>query len=295
MKNKIFIITLLIYSAKSAFAQTLIILGTLQDGGSPHMGCNKNCCSVTKPNDFVSSIGIYEDSISIIIDATPDFEKQSRFLQHKSGNSNLSIFLTHAHIGHYTGLTLLGREVASTQNTPVYAMPKMKSFLETNGPWDQLVRLKNISINKLENQNAIRVTKNIKIIPIIVPHRDEYSETVGYEIYGKNKSVLYIPDIDKWSEWNHDIIEMIQKHNFVFIDGTFFEDGEIPRPMNEVPHPFIEESVKIFSSLPIEHRNKIHFIHLNHSNPARNENYPKRKEIEKMGFHFAQFGFEIEI
>lgn len=289
------IILIIFLFFKTLNAQKLVILGTLQDGGSPHMGCNKVCCAQTKTNDFVSCIGIYDDSVSVIIDATPDFEKQARFLLHKSGNSNLSIFLTHAHIGHYTGLMFLGREVANTQNTPVYAMPKMKSFLESNGPWDQLVRLKNISINKLENQKAVEVSKNIKIKPILVPHRDEYSETVGYEIYGRNKSVLYIPDIDKWSEWNHDIIEMIQKHDFIFIDGTFFEDGEIPRPMNEVPHPFVEESVKIFSSLPIEQRNKIHFIHLNHSNPARDENYPRRQEIEKMGFRFANFGLEFAI
>ncbi len=295
MKNKIFIITLLIFSAKSAFAQTLIILGTLQDGGSPHMGCNKNCCSVSKPNDFVSSIGIYDDSMSIIIDATPDFEQQARFLINKSENANLSIFLTHAHIGHYTGLMLLGREVASTKNTPVYAMPRMKKFIETNGPWSQLVSLKNIHLNELSNETPVKISSSIKITPVKVPHRDEYSETVGYEIYGENKSALYIPDIDKWEIWNHKILDKIRKHNYIFIDGTFFGNGEIPRPMSEVPHPFIEESVKLFSNLTYTQKQKIHFIHLNHSNPARNEDYPKRIKIEEMGFKFAKFGEEFNL
>ncbi len=295
MKNKIFIITLLIFSAKSAFAQTLIILGTLQDGGSPHMGCNKNCCSVTKPNDFVSSIGIYDDSVSVIIDATPDFEQQARFLINKSKNSNLSIFLTHAHIGHYTGLMLLGREVASTKNTPVYAMPRMKKFIETNGPWSQLVSLQNIRLNELLNETPLEISSALKINPVKVPHRDEYSETVGYEIYGNNYSALYIPDIDKWELWDHEIIDMIHKHNYVFIDGTFFGNGEIPRPMSEVPHPFIEESVKLFSNLTYTQKQKIHFIHLNHSNPARNEDYPKRIKIEEMGFKFAKFGEEFNL
>lgn len=289
------ILGLVIFITSQTHAQSLVILGTLQDGGSPHMGCNKNCCSVSKPNDYVSSIGIYDDSMSIIIDATPDFEQQARFLINKSENANLSIFLTHAHIGHYTGLMLLGREVASSKNTPVYAMPRMKKFIETNGPWSQLVSLKNIHLNELSNETTIKISSSLKITPVQVPHRDEYSETVGYEIYGDNKSALYIPDIDKWELWNHKILDMIRKHNYIFIDGTFFGDGEIPRPMSEVPHPFIEESVKLFSTLPLKQKQKIHFIHLNHSNPARNENYPKRIEMEEMGFRFAKFGEEFKL
>lgn len=220
---------------KTLNAQKLVILGTLQDGGSPHMGCNKDCCSQTKPIDFVSCVGIYDDSMSVIIDATPDFEQQSRFLIHKSGNFNLSIFLTYAHIGHYTGLMLLVREVASTKNTPVFAMPKMKSFLETNNdPWDQLVKLKNITLNKMENEQLISLSENVKIKSILVPHRDEYSETVGYEILGRNKSVLYIPDIDKWgwvdwltgeekSEFIYDIHEELPYPTYK--QKTYFEES----------------------------------------------------------------------
>lgn len=290
-----FFSVLFFLGCKSLLAQKLIILGTLQDGGSPHMGCNRSCCKESKPNDYVSSIGIYNDSVSIIIDATPDFEQQSRFLLNKSGNSNLTIFLTHAHIGHYTGLMFLGREVASSKNTPVYAMPRMKQFLEDNGPWSQLVSLQNINLNELKNETPVRISSSLQIIPIKVPHRDEFSETVGYEIYGKNKSALYIPDIDKWEQWNHKIIDMVYKHDFIFIDGTFFEDGEIPRPMSEVPHPFIEESINIFNALPFQQKQKIHFIHLNHSNPARNTDYPKRIAVEEIGFRFARFGEEFKL
>ena len=53
------------------------------------------------------------------------------------------------------------------------------------------------------------------------------------------------------------------------LDATFFEDGEIPRPMSEVPHPYVEESVARFRiAEQIEDKNKIYFIHLNHTNPA---------------------------
>jgi len=44
------------------------------------------------------------------------------------------IFITHAHIGHYTGLMQFGKEVMNTKELPVYVLPRMKNFLETNGP-----------------------------------------------------------------------------------------------------------------------------------------------------------------
>ena len=113
------------------------------------------------------------------------------------------IFLTHAHIGHYTGLMYLGKEAANTKEVPVYAMPKMKSFLEKNGPWGQLVTNKNIVLHPLDNNNVIALTPQLKVIPFTVPHRDEYSETVGYKIIGPNKTALFIPDIDKWEKWKN--------------------------------------------------------------------------------------------
>lgn len=271
-------------------SQTLVVLGTLQDGGSPHMGCEKSCCQTAKSNDFVSCLGVYDDSGSIIIDATPDFEAQSRYLKRISGHNKYSIFLTHAHIGHYTGLMFLGREVASTRQVPVFAMPRMKIYLEQNGPWSQLVKLRNIELKKLYEDSVIKALDQLQITPISVPHRDEFSETVGYSLKGKNKRALYIPDIDKWSKWDQSIDSLIKIHDYVFIDGTFFADGEIPRPMSEVPHPFIEESAKRFSSLDRYHRNKVYFIHLNHSNPARNRDFQGRKIIESAGMHFTNFG-----
>jgi pyrroloquinoline quinone biosynthesis protein B len=225
-----------------------------------------------------------------MIDATPDFAEQLYLLTNNNKKNLKGIFLTHAHIGHYTGLMFLGREVASTKQIPVYAMPRMKTFLEQNGPWSQLVKLRNIELNKLHEDSLIKTLDQLQITPIGVPHRDEFSETVGYSLKGKNKRALYIPDIDKWSKWDQSIDSLIKIHDYVFIDGTFFSDGEIPRPMSEVPHPFIEESTKRFSSLDRYHRNKIYFIHLNHSNPARNRDFQGRKIIESTGMHFANFG-----
>jgi len=97
------------------------------------------------------------------------------------------------------------------QRFPVYAMPKMKMFLENNGPWNQLVSEENISIQSLQNETMVKLTSQFSVLSFTVPHRDEFSETVGYKIIGPNKSVLFIPDIDKWHLWVKDIVEEIEQ------------------------------------------------------------------------------------
>ena len=276
-------------------AQTLVVLGTLQDGGSPHMGCMKSCCASEKPNDYVVSLGVIDESKHLIFDASPDIVSQTNYLQLISPAKELEIFLTHAHMGHYVGLIHLGRESANTKNTPVYAMPRMAQFLQNNGPWSQLIDLENISIKPLQNKTPVLVSPRLSITPLIVPHRDEFSETVGYLIAGQSKRALYIPDIDKWDLWETDINRLLTQVDYAFLDATFFEDGEISRPMSDVPHPFVEESIIRFKSLAVEEKSKIYFIHLNHTNPARDANFDDRRAIEEKGYHFATFGMRFSL
>jgi len=276
-------------------AQTLVVLGTLQDGGSPHMGCVKSCCVTERPNDYVVSLGVIDESKHLLFDASPDIVEQTNYLQSISPAKELEIFLTHAHMGHYAGLIHLGRESANTQKTPVYAMPRMAKFLRNNGPWSQLINLGNISIQSIQNKTPVSVSPRMTVTPLVVPHRDEFSETVGFMIKGKSKCALYIPDIDKWDLWETDINELLNQVDYAFLDATFFQDGEISRPMSEVPHPFVEESIKRFNSLPVEKKNKIYFIHLNHTNPARDADFEGRLAIEKKGYHFATFGMYFSL
>lgn len=276
-------------------AQTLVVLGTLQDGGSPHMGCLKSCCSTERPNDYVVSMGVIDESKHFLFDASPDIVSQTNYLQSISPAKELEIFLTHAHMGHYVGLIHLGRESANTKKIPVYAMPRMAKFLRKNGPWSQLISLENISIQPIQNKTPISVSPRMTVTPLVVPHRDEFSETVGYLIAGQSKRALYIPDIDKWDLWETDINTLLTWVDYAFLDATFFEDGEITRPMAEVPHPFVEESITRFKSLAIEEKNKIYFIHLNHTNPARDPFYEGRIAIEKQGYHFATFGMRFSL
>ena len=252
----------------------VVVLGIAQDGGSPHAGCEKRCCKELWTNgdkEKVSCVGIVDprSGKSWMIDATPDFPEQYRILTKEHDSELAGIFLTHAHMGHYTGLLHLGREVMGAKDVPVFAMPAMKEYLESNGPWNQLVQLNNIEIQPMKNDKEIKLANGLIIEPFLVPHRDEYSETVGYKIMGLKQSVLFIPDIDKWEKWDQEIFEVIQHIDIALLDGTFYSQDELPnRDMGEIPHPFIVESMETLYNLNSSNRNKVHFIHFNHSNPA---------------------------
>ncbi|MDG1842237.1 MAG: MBL fold metallo-hydrolase [Crocinitomicaceae bacterium] len=277
---------------------SLVILGTIQDAGSPHIGCEKICCDSLfdrgTSNRKVVSLGLIdpESKKTFLIEATPDIASQMKTLLESIDQGDKKtpdgILLTHAHIGHYAGIMYLGKEAMNAKNASVYAMPRMKTFLEKNGPWSQLVKNQNILITEIQDQKEIKLTKNISVTPILVPHRDEYSETVGYKIKGPSKKCLFIPDIDKWNKWEKDIIKEIKNVDYAFLDATFYSGKEINnRSIKEIPHPFIIESMALFKDLPLKEKNKIHFIHFNHTNPVLN-NSPERKEVEKKGFKIAK-------
>ena len=134
----------------------ILVLGTSQDGGYPQVGCRKKCCNEAWENPqlkrLVSSLAILSGDDCWLIDMTPDFSYQFRMLETTlNGYPNISgIFISHAHMGHYIGLLDLGLEVMNANQIPVYVMEKMKSFLEDNAPFKQLVELNNIVLKQME-------------------------------------------------------------------------------------------------------------------------------------------------
>ena len=282
--------------------QYITVLGIAQDAGFPQANCEKANCRLywdgKEEKRFPTSLGLIDKTSNQqwMFEATPDFKDQLHQLKETSGTEELSgIFLTHAHIGHYTGLMQLGHEVMGASEVPVYAMPRMNLFLYENGPWDQLIRYGNIKPVDQKEDSTIVISEHLGVTPFLVPHRDEYSETVGYRIESQNKSVLFIPDINKWDVWKRSIVEEISKVDYAFLDATFFDQDELPnRDMREIPHPFVEESLELFSELPESERAKIIFIHFNHTNPLI-LNSMERKQIENLGYKVAFEGMKIEL
>ncbi|MEM8733939.1 MAG: MBL fold metallo-hydrolase [Planctomycetota bacterium] len=280
---------------RSPFA---VVLGIAQDAGYPQANCQKACCAPAwkspERRRFSSCLGLVDPVTGQrwMFDCTPDFREQLRLLDsafvRSAGKPLNGIFPTHAHIGHYAGLIHLGREVIEAKEIPVMAMPRMKYFLETNGPWDQMVKLNQIRIVRLQAASVLRLNDRITVTPFLVPHRDEYSETVGFLVSGPDKKLLYLPDIDKWERWDTKIEDLISQVDIAFLDGTFFSADELPgRNMDEIPHPFMAESISRFTNLTAEARKKIKFIHLNHTNPALDPASDSCEQILRSGLGLA--------
>ena len=287
-------------------APYVVVLGIAQDGGVPQAG-SKEHPAWENPHlrRLAASLGLVAPARGRrwLFEATPDFREQLHRLDEIAPVDDApglaGVFLTHAHIGHYTGLMFLGHESLGAQGVPVYAMPRMADFLAANGPWSQLVRYENILLNRLEDGVTVPLGSGLTVTPFLVPHRQEYAEVVGFRIEGPNRSVLFIPDIDSWEEWDESgtrIEAAIASVDVAYVDGTFFANGEIPgRDMTGFPHPFITHSIQRFAELPPAEKAKIRFIHLNHTNQALLPDSEARKTIEQSGFRVAEEGEQVEL
>lgn len=286
-------------------APYLVVLGVAQDGGAPQFGDHDHP-GWTDPRErrLVAALGLADPRTGErwIFDATPDFPEQVHALarsMHRSRPLLSGVFLTHAHIGHYTGLMYLGHESLGAQGVPVYAMPRMRAFLEGNGPWDQLVRYGNIDLRTLAAGAPVELAPDLRVTPLLVPHRQEYSEVVGYRIDGPARSALYLPDIDSWREWDAmgvRLEEVLATVDVAFLDATFFSGGEIPgRDMSGFPHPFIRTTIERLAQRAASERAKVVFIHLNHTNPALDARSAARHEIERAGHAVAERGMIVTL
>lgn len=307
MARSLLSILVLLYAVIAAADDTsyIQVLGVAQDAGYPQANCYEAHCNRAWQDKALrrttSSIAVVDASgkNKYLFDATPDIREQLYRLNQGApdGDYRLAgVFLTHAHIGHYTGLMHFGHEASSSRDLPVYAMPRMHTFLSTNGPWDQLVRFGNIRLETLEDGRETRLPGGISVTPFLVPHRDEYSETVGYRIQGPERTAIFIPDIDKWSSWNVDIRALIRTVDYALLDATFFADGELPgRDMSKIPHPFVVETMALLEGFTQQERSRVIFIHMNHTNALLIDGSPQQAEVEKRGFRVAREGMRLEL
>jgi pyrroloquinoline quinone biosynthesis protein B len=198
-----------------------------------------------------------------LFDATPDFRLQAHRLN--AGRPLDGIFLTHAHIGHYTGLMYLGKESIAAKGVPVYGTRRMTEYLTGNGPWSLLVNDGHILPRTLDIDRAVELEAGLRVTALQVPHRDEFTDTVGFIIQGPRARALFIPDIDRWERWDRRIRDLADSVDLVFLDGTFSSPAEVKgRRLEDIPHPMMDETRKLLRGT----RARVWFIHLNHTNPA---------------------------
>ncbi|WP_421791905.1 MBL fold metallo-hydrolase [Hyphobacterium sp.] len=292
----------------------LVVLGVAQDGGIPQINVQDDpAWDDESLRHRVVSLGVidHEAGKRYLFEATPDFREQVRDLNERAGTSGApdAIFITHAHIGHYTGLMFLGFESMNADSVPVYVPPMMAFFLTESGPWSQLVEYENIEVRELLSERvemedggryvgSSRLTGHssdrISVRAFAVPHRREFAATVGYQIEGPAKSAVFIPDIDSWEEWGLSIEDVVQENDIIYVDATFFDDNELPgRDMSAIPHPRVSETMDLFQDYPDEIRQRIRFIHYNHTNPIRYEDSEETREVLERGYRIAREGETI--
>ncbi len=286
----------------------VVVLGTAQDAGLPQVGCNcANCIRALSNENFrrlVASIGIIniDTGKCYLIDCTTDFKFQYSILKNlmdkyikltanrsilESIRSDIGIsgiFLTHGHMGHYTGLLQLGREASNTESIPVYGTKKMIKFLNSIKPFSTLIKNHNINTNVVEHGKLKMIDQNLTFSPILVHHRQDFTDTVGYVINGPNKKLLYIPDMDTITQ---PVLERLPNVDLALIDGTFYQMDEI-RPRSDIKliqHTPILESMKILTKYT--KLTRIFFTHFNHTNPVVNSEGTEANYVKKAGFGIA--------
>jgi pyrroloquinoline quinone biosynthesis protein B len=274
------------------------ILGAAQDGGLPHLGCPEERCrrALADPQlrKRVACLGVRAGASLFLVDATPDIVTQIPDLQRGAERPRRrpvdGILLTHAHIGHYLGLAQLGREALGAEEVPVHATARMVDYLKKNGPWSLLVTAGHVRPVPLEPGKPFELAAGLSAEAISVPHREEFSDTVGYLFRGPQRRLLYIPDIDRWEPLSPPLEVLARRADYLLLDGSFWDPAlELAaRDPKLVPHPPVPETMARLGSLGGERR--VVFIHLNHTNPLWDRDSLERKQVERAGMKVGEEG-----
>jgi pyrroloquinoline quinone biosynthesis protein B len=167
----------------------------------------------------------------------------------------------------------------------------MALFLRQNSPWRELVSWGHVELRILAADQPVTLAPDLTVIPRQVPHRGELSETVAFEVHGHERRALFLPDIDDFKGWDPGLETRVCDLDRAWIDGTFFSGAELPgRDLEEIPHPFMDETLRLMEGWTPAQRSKIYFTHLNHSNPVCDPNSAERRRLEASGAQLALLG-----
>jgi pyrroloquinoline quinone biosynthesis protein B len=288
-----------------------LVLGSVQDAGLPQVGCYTERCDDGRAlhaagrGRYVSSLALVEPEAErfYLVDATPDITRQIDLIVEpgfrlRAGERRPfdGIFLTHAHIGHYTGLAVLGNEGLGVRDTPVYCTRAMAEFLSSNQPWAFLADQGRIELRPLDLDRWHRIDEHLEAQLWKVPHRDELADTVGFVFRGPTATMLFLPDINSWALWERDVAEAVASVDVALLDGSFWSADEVPgRAVEDIPHPLIPWTMDALQGVVDRGAARVVLTHLNNSNPALDEDGPQQAEIRRRGFDLAREGMRFEL
>jgi len=288
-----------------------LVLGSVQDAGLPQAGCYTDLCDLGRGlhaegrGRYVASLALVEPRAGryYLVDATPDLTRQIDLIDDERFRGRAAdrrpfdgIFLTHAHIGHYTGLAVLGNEGLGIRDTPVYCTEAMSGFLSTNAPWSLLVRQGRIVPTPLDVDRWYRIDEHLEVQLWQVPHRDEFADTVGFVFRGPEATLLYVPDINAWRLWSRDLAEVVASVDVALLDASFWSLDEVPgRSVEDIPHPLVTETISRLRGVVDAGEARVVLTHLNNTNPLLDPKGPQAAEVVRRGFEIAREGMRIDL
>ena len=279
------------------------VLGNAQDAGLPQAGCGCPNCRAAWADParrrHAACLGLLDEAAGafFLVDATPDFREQLHALQRLAPGARLGgVLLTHAHMGHYTGLLHLGFEAMAAREVPLFATRRMLDYLAANAPWRQLLEQGNVAPRELIPDADLALTPALSARPLLAPHRAEWSDTVGFIVRGPRRQLLYLPDIDGWEAWaappyGRDVRAVVDGVDAALLDGSFYSAGELPgREVRDIGHPLVTDTAARLRGT----RAAVHFTHLNHTNPLHQPG-PERDWLAAQGLGAAEEGMNYEL
>lgn len=278
----------------------VVVLGMMQDAGLPHAGCRCARClaAFAEPARAgrAASLALV-DSREMparvwLLDATPDIKWQLNHLAgflgpHPRRATRLrqpdGIFLTHGHMGHVGGLPQFGPEGMAAESLPVYSSPGLAEVIRGSAVWRPVAA--NLTWRSLAAGEAVRLAPSLTVTPLAVPHRDEWDAgTFAFRIEGPSRSLLYVPDIDRWELWPA-ARAAVAAVDVALVDATFFSREELGgRP--PVAHPLVPDTLAYFGADAA----RLVLIHLNHTNPVLDKDSEERAFVLRSGATIAYQG-----
>ena len=77
------------------------------------------------------------------------------------------------------------------------------------------------------------------------------------------------------------------------LDSTFYDSDEINRDISEIPHPLVIETINLLDDLSREQKDKIYFIHMNHTNLMLDPSSELTKLVTDKGFNITRLGLKL--